>query len=255
MGLFDWFRTSPQTARSFGFLRDTPDSRDLKSDALTLASPLASKSLRHPAVVARNQYPNNSCVGFMLAQGIELGYAERGILTGDLSARAPYFWGRARGGKLPEDHGTTPRDALAAIVKFGIPTEKTCPTSGSLINTAPDWRAHQEARDIGRGLRLYASLNPLDIATIQRTLSAGIPIGAGWACDDAFLRFQGGRVLGPPEGKIIGYHAMLLTGYSADGTWELFNQSWQNWGEPGSYAKVTGAFVCGALDMWALVVR
>lgn len=254
MTLFDWFGSSK---RGFGFLRDIPDRRDHSSVVLGLpaADPPAVHSLRHPAIVARSQVPNNSCVGYMIAQGIELAYAQRGVLTGDLSARAPYFWGRARQGLLPQDNGTRPREALAAVRKFGIPTELTCPSSPRLINTAPSWRAHQEARDLGRGLRAYARLDPYDLDTLRRTLAAGIPIGAGWSCDDAFVRYRGGSdPLAPARGEILGYHAMLLTGYYADGTWDLFNQSWLNWGDPGSYARVTGAFVCDALDMWALSV-
>lgn len=253
MGLFDWFRPAP---RAFGFLRDKPDSRDQNLSVLGLspASPPAVHSLRHPAVVYRTQQPYNSCVGYMAAQGIELAYAHRGILTGDLSARAPYFWGRARQGTLPADSGTSPREVMAAIKKFGIPTEQSCSSAPRLMNTSPDWKAYREARDLGRGLRAYARLDPYDLDTLRRTLAAGIPIGGGWACDKAFVDFRGGTELGPSTGEILGYHAMLITGYYSDGTWEIFNQSWLDWGDDGSYARVTGAFICDGLDMWALAV-
>lgn len=254
MGLFDWFASTP-APRGFGFRRDTADTRDKTAQDLTLGQEQPEVSLRHPAVTVRDQRPNNSCVGFMLAQGIELGYAQKGVLTGDLSAQAPYFWGRARSGLLPQDDGTSPRDALGAIMRFGIPTEAVCPTSGRTINVAPSWRAYQQARDIGRGLTMYARLDPNDLTTLRQTLSAHIPIGAGWACDQDFVQYKGGSLVGPAQGRIIGYHAMLLTGYYADGTWDLFNQSWPYWGDPGSYARVTGEFVCSGLDMWALVVR
>jgi hypothetical protein len=253
MGLFDRFR---RPDRTFGFIRDRIDSRDHGAVVLGLGDALAppSVSLRHPAVAMRPQGGNASCVGFMVAQGIELAYARRGVLTGDLSARAPYFWARARAGMLPFDAGSRPRDAMAAVKKFGLPTEKTCPTSSRLINTAPSWRAHREARDLGRGLRTYARLDPYDLETLRRTLAAGIPVGAGWAVDKAFRDYTGGAVVDSPRGETIGYHAMLLTGYYSNGDWDLFNQSWANWGDVGGYARVTGGFVCEAADMWALAV-
>lgn len=254
MGVFDWIQRPPE--RCFGFQQDPPDARDRTHHDLGLSSdsPPALVSLRHPAVLARSQSPNQSCVGFFLAQGIELGYAYRGIMTGDLSARAPYFWARARGGKLPLDDGCNPRDALASVRKFGIPSEISCPTVARLINQAPSWQAYQDGRDRGRGLSLYARIDPMDLDAIRRTVAAGIPVGGGWACDRAFVDYKGGGVLESAAGQILGYHAMLITGYYADGTWDLFNQSWLDWGDPGSYARVSGGFICSALDLWGLAV-
>jgi hypothetical protein len=256
VGLFDrFFRSTP--GRSFGYLRTPRDSRDQPIEVLNLSVNLdtpPSVSIRHPAVVVRQQYPNNSCLAFAVAQGIELAYAQQGILTGDLSARAPYFWSRAAQGLLPQDNGSAPRPTMNAVMRFGIPTEKTCPTSGQLINMAPSWRAYQEARDIGRGLRSYAWIGSDDIDTMKRCLRDGVPVLGGWPCDKAFLQYAGGKVLGPPTGEIIGDHAMLLTGYYDDGTFDLFNQSWPFWGDPGSYARVTEEYVRCAIECWGLAV-
>lgn len=256
MSWLDWLlKPAPRT---FGYLRTPVDARDHSIDVLGLRAGVeepGSVSIRHPAVVARSQSPNQSCLAFAIAQGIELAYAQKGVLTGDLSARAPYFWARAARGTLPDDTGSEPRPAMNAVIRFGIPTEKSCPTSGLLINTSPSWRAYQEARDIGRGLRAYARIDSDDLSSMRQCLRDGVPVFGGWPCDQAFVDYRGGKTLDPPTGGLLGYHAMLLTGYYADGTWDLFNQSWLNWGDEGSYARVTEEFVRCSLECWGLAVR
>lgn len=250
MNFLDLFKPR---ARSHGWLKEEPDARDMRIGSLTLDPSIpAAASLRHPAITVRDQDGTQSCVGFAWAQALELAYAWHNVLTGDLSPLALYFWARASHGSAGEDAGTYLRAAAKAVMRFGVPIEKTCPFSARRVNVSPPWMAYRDAYD-RRGLRGYYRVDANDLDGIRRAIANGKPICGGWRVDRAFTQFRGTGSIDMITGEIIGGHAICLMGYGADGTFDLINSWGTGWGNAG-YARVTEDFVSQGQDLWVLDV-
>ncbi len=250
MGLLDLFRPRP---RGVGWLKEEPDSRDMRIGALTLDPTIpAAASLRHPAITVRDQDGTQSCVGHAWAQAIELAYAWHNTLTGDLSPLALYFWARASHGAAGEDAGTYLRAAAKAVMRFGVPSERTWPFRASRVNVSPAWQAYRDAYD-RRGLRGYYRVDATDLDGIRKAIANGKPVVGGWRVDRAFTQFRGTGTIDMITGEIIGGHALCLMGYNADGTFEIINSWGTSFGNQG-YAHVTEDFVSQGHDLWVLDV-
>lgn len=240
--------------RGYGWLPDAPDlrGRDYGLGAADVKTAIpASESLRHPAVTPRDQGATSSCVGFAWAQALELAWAHQGILTGDLSPLWVYWGARALDGTLGFDQGTQLRSAAKAIARCGVATERTHPFSRWRINRSPSWRACRDAFD-RRGLRGYYRVSSPQEA--RRAIASGLPVVGGWSVDEAFARSDGHTPVEPVYRDAIGAHAMVLTGYRADGTFELLNSGGRRWGNEG-YGRGSERWVDAGRDLWAVDVR
>lgn len=256
MGILDWFR-KPSLGR--GWLPDELDPRDMKlrevAEALGMPGATALPSavnLRHPAIAARDQDGTEACVGFAWAQGLELAYAERGMLTGDLSPSWIYFLGRASRGRAGLDAGMQLRDAAKAVVRFGCASEESCPFLPRKINLSPTWTAYRNAYD-RKGVKGYYRIEAGDTEAVRIALAAGRPVVGGFQVDQSFVNFRGGNVFGQCRGEILGGHAVCLLGYDAQ-SFTLINSWTERWGD-GGYARVSPAFVEHGADLWAIDVH
>ena len=242
--------------RVAGCKRDTPDARDRPLGALRLSSSVpTSASVAHPCVVARDQGGTASCVGFAWAQALELAWAQQGVLTGDLSPLAIYFWARSYDRTVGFDCGTYLRSAARAVGKFGVPSEELHPFSFLRVNRSPSWRAYRDGYDRG-GVRGYYRITgsaAAKLAGVKQALANGLPVVGGWDIDAAFTDPRGPGLVDRCSGSIIGGHAMAITGYGDDGNLTLLNSWGRSWRERGS-VRVTPAFVTAAHDLWAIKV-
>jgi len=255
MGLFDWLK-QPSFGR--GWLPDEADARDVRlrdvATALHMVSaPPPSVNLRHPAISPRDQDGVQACVGFAWAQGLELAYADRGLLTGDLSAQWIWFLGRATRGTAGLDRGMQLRDAAKIITRLGCATEETCPFVPRKFNVSPTWTAYRNAYD-RRGLRGYYRIDEGDADGVRVALAAGRPVVGGWMIDQAFVDFRGRSVLGPSINSLaLGGHALCVLGYDRE-SFTIINSWGPNWGDDG-YARVTPSFIQQGSDLWAIDVH
>lgn len=255
MNWLSFFRNYVADRRRFGYKPDPVDLRDLSAAQLgmrTTGLP-ASWSLRHPAVVPRNQGATNSCVGFAWAQALELAYAHRGVVTGDLSPLFVYWFSRALHRATGKDDGTYLRTAARAIRRFGCCRETVHRFSNTRVTEPPRWRAMGDAYDL-RGLRGYYRVGGSDLQTIAAALASGRPVVGGWSVDSAFRRFSGGSIVGPIDpSDAVGRHAMTIIGYDAK-SFTLMNSWGTGFGERG-YVRVSPGFIEQGIDLWVIDTR
>jgi C1A family cysteine protease len=252
---FDFFQNYVADRRRFGYKPDPVDLRDLSADGLGMrtSSLPGNYSLIHPAITPRSQSSTSSCVGFAWAQGLELAYARRGVMTGDLSPLFVYWLARATHGATGRDDGTYLRAAAKAIRRFGCCRDAAHPFAVSRVNESPRWRAMRDGYDL-RGLRGYYRVGGTDFRTIGAAIASGRPVVGGWAVDRTFQRFSGGSIVGPIDPKdSIGKHAMVIVGYDAH-SFTLLNSWGTGWGERG-YARVSPAFIAQGIDLWVIDSR
>lgn len=247
---------SPST-RGLGCRPDPEDARDRELGQLlgVLASspPPASASVAHPLVVPRDQGPTQSCTGQAVAQAVRLAYLAQGVECPDLSALAPYWWGRSEWGGERVDDGSHLRTTIRAVQRFGCPSEEAWPFAAARVQRSPGWAATRDAYD-RRGVRGYYRIVSGDVDGVRRAIAAGLPVVGGWRVDRPFTRSEGPLVIDAPQESTIGGHAVVLEDYEPDGTFGLLNSwgtSWRN----GGRARVTETFVSLGQDLWAIDVE
>ena len=246
--------------RGAGCLPDKVDDRDLSVGSIValrnigrlgdLSLP-SSVSLRHPGFVARNQLGTQSCTGQAISQALRIAYVHRDGACPELSALAPYYWGRALWGGQNADAGSYLRQTLRAVMKLGCPDEKSWPFVVLKVNSAPPTSAIFSAAR-RRGTRGYYRCYGVD--DMRRAIAAGWPVVGGWAIDDDFKNDYTSTIIDKVTGAITGRHAMLLDEFYADGSFGLVNSWGKQWRDNG-FARVTQAFAAQAFDAWAIDVR
>jgi len=240
--------------RTYGYKKDLADARDSWLSA-RLGAPLRlppSASVRDSRVSPKDQSSTSSCTGQSTSQALRLAYLKEGIACPDLSALFPYYLGRSIEGAEGSDGGAYIRDVIKAIMKWGEAAESAWPFNLSAVNKHPNVKAYRSAYD-RRGAKKYHRIPSGDANGIRQALAAGYPVVAGWQVSQSFEDYDGTGVIPAQEAPFLGGHAICLTGYSADGTFELLNSWGTGWGK-GGYAIVSEAFVQQATDVWALEV-
>lgn len=241
-----------QDHKGLGYMRDVPDSRDLKVTARfgsTSGLP-TSASAAHPSVQPRDQGMTNSCVGYSTSTALRLALLNDGKKVPNLSAFFAYYNSR----RQTEDHswltdsGTYIRDAIKATRRFGICAADLWPHDYASVNKQPSWNAYRMAHDF-RGVRNYYRVSNPD--EVRLAIANGRPVVGGWAVNSAFTQMNGSDVIDAIDVGFIGNHAMVLEAYDDEGRFTLHNswgRSWRNRGR----ALVTEGFVERMMDGWAI---
>lgn len=181
-----------------------------------------SASVRDLRVSAKSQLSTDSCLGMSVAQAWRISALRLGQDCPDLSGLMPYKLGRASMGLGDQDNGMSFGGATAAVERFGLCSEESFPFSIVKVNFNIPASALHDAYD-RRGVRGIYAIDPGDADGVRRAIDQGICVVGAWTVNAAFQKNDGPTLIDAPDGDAIGYHAMPIEDYQADGTFGLLN--------------------------------
>lgn len=211
-----------------GCITSPADPRDfIYSQLVAAADPLPERFLPD-RIPVRDQGDEGTCVGFSAA-AIK-NYQERknhpgmNIIT---SPRFVYHECKKIDG-IPNMEGTYPRVAMDVLRKLGTCRESSLPYQPKTNPPIPV-STYEEAKQFIIGA--YARVQSMD--EIKRALVNEGPVMAGVIVTDSFVYAPKG-VIGEPNGKWWGGHAIALDGYDDSKKAFRFINSWgSSWGDDG----------------------
>lgn len=184
--------------------------------------------LQRPAEVY-DQASVGSCVAQALAYAVEM-LAMRQMLPAERPDRtALYYRARRTIGTVSEDSGAIIADGIQ-VMRAGWEPELTAPsTQWDSSYTAPPADPRADAPRV-------VNAEPIahDVASVLWDLLCGHPVVVGLRLTAQWER--PGEVIGPPEGEVVGSHAVCLVGYQRDenGVQVRCRNSWSgNWADRG----------------------
>ena len=218
--------------RTYGAIPSKPDPRDHHVVRyLAVAPEILPRSYQAPpAVPVYDQDGYGMCVAFTLAEVKE---AQEAKDRGTQTRYSPAFIYGNRGIFDAKGEGMSPRDALKQLKKSGV-----CPWSMyPIIGRYPTCRA-----GITRGMRRAAAPQAIKAYarayTIDDLKTAIYHTGQCMLCIPVYSSFEqpgsGGVIAKVKEGEaLLGYHAMMVYGWTEDGYWKVQNSWGSTWGASG----------------------
>lgn len=242
-----------------GVTPSRPDSRDFHVSAFLPAKldRPESCSLDVPTPVY-DQGVTSMCVDFSLALLKEIQeYYERGIYT---KMGHGFLYGNRLGDYTGE--GLIPRDAVAALQKFGLPKASDFDVMGTYTDCNTAYRERKDALDglaIPQRVRSYARANTFD-DVMGSLFTLKSPVALTIAVTDSFMWRTSNLVQDEDpshfkEGSeyLRGYHEMVIRGAFANGGNPLYlvQNSWgTGWGDNGTC--MVPANWPGIVEMWTI---
>jgi C1A family cysteine protease len=235
--------------------RQLPDLRDLSIDSLfspidesiTPLPPTVDLRAKCPPIYDQKQ--TGSCTG-------NAGVAARIMLSDlkvDLSRLNLYYNERLLEGDVTKDGGATMRSIGKALQKFGVCEEKYQPFSENMVTVAPSVSANENAPNYK--IKAYYGLTTLQQIR-QTILTTQKPVLGLIELYDNFNDTLVNGIVPMPKGDFIGNHAILFVGYSDEGKYLIFRNSWgKGFGKDG-YGYLPYAYVeqGHSADFWYLEV-
>lgn len=264
-----------------GRQRDLPDFRDHTSETDTISAilsksaPLKAAAKKQPASVDLRQWcspvENQGSLGSCTANaGVGmLEYFERRTTGKYIDGSRLFLYKVTRQLQgIKGDDGAQLRDAMKAMVLFGVPPEKYWPYDIAKFNEEPSNFCYAFAQNY-QAVKYYR-LDPAGtapaaaLAAIRKNLAAALPAMFGFSVYSSFppLGDGKGEIPFPNRGDSLeGGHAVLAVGYDDNkkiGKTKgalLIRNSWgEGWGEKG-YGWLPYAYVEQGLadDFWSMV--
>jgi hypothetical protein len=237
-------------ARTLGYLRDKPDTRDRLLSAHRLgqvAFPPEFDLTPHIGQVL-DQGPCSGCVGHAWSQALRVSMAAAGEPSPEYpSPLAGYYWARAESGSEHEDAGTYIRDAAKAFSRFGLPGISVWPQDFTKVNVGPGPAVYRAGYD-RRGMHGYVRIPAGDTDGINRAVANGCAVVFGLELGYSFLDYDGHGVIDRDSGGIAGGHAMAVVGYRP-GQKRIISSWGTGWGA-GGLAWITDRRMSEAEDVW-----
>ncbi len=231
-----------------GCLKDPTDGRDFLMGAVLAkaAAPSPADYIDYTDRMSpvRDQGDEGTCVGFASVVGVRE-YQEKkehGSLV-ELSPRYVYHHCKQLDGN-PGREGTYLRVAMKVLAKRGVCREECWPYR-PYQNDSPCKEADEQARSYR--IRSYARLS--GVFDMERSLTANGPFLTGVQVFPSWFEDNGGKIPMPSDDdKSVGGHAICVVGYSREGRFFKFKNSWgKDWGEDGY-----GYLPYDYLDMYSL---
>ena len=248
--------------RSFGWNPDLPDVRDdpylLTASGLRaegVGAPDAS-DLRPDMPPMWSQGPLGSCCGWAGAAAHWHRQRIQERQTFDPSALFVYYNARHLAGNAKYDVGSSIRDTMKALGRWGACPEASWPYVPAKFRISPPKRAYREAEK--HQSKIYRRIDR-DIDAMRLCLSDNRPIVFGFTVYDSFMTADveaNGYVPMPELGeKVLGGHACVKCGHiDAEEVFICRNQWGDDWGDKGyfylPYGFVENAGLSG--DFWTL---
>ncbi|HOO77421.1 MAG TPA: C1 family peptidase [bacterium] len=232
-----------------GCLKDPDDRRDIPV-SLVLPRLAAPEEIDYASRMSpvRDQGEEGTCVGFAAVVGVKE-YQEKkehGTLI-ELSPRYLYAACKREDG-IPHQEGTYPRTAMKILSEKGVCREDCWPYR-PYQSDAPCGEADAQAASyrIGTYVRLSGP------AEMERSLAVNGPFLAGVEVFPEWFDAPGGLIPDPADGSgPLGGHAVCVVGYSREGRYFKFKNSWgESWGERGYGCLGYDYMMNYCLDAWS----
>jgi len=216
-----------------GVIPSPPDDRDWSLFMIARVPTKVPDSVSFDYLVPEvlDQGPYGTCVAKTntTAMGMGFNYQER-LPEGGFSTLYNYLLCKQNDG-LPDEEGTFPRISCKIAQKYGNLQRKHLPYSFSGQPEVKDWMYEHAA---GYKLKAYARLNGLE--EIEQALAAGKIVRISILVADNFVNWDGRGLIGPPQGRMLGFHEMALSTYDRKGGFLRGPNSWgRKWGKDGFY--------------------
>jgi len=267
--------------KGMGWHRDLPDVRDYtaKTDdvakVLAKSAPLRKAARAQPATVDLREWcspiEDQESIGSCTANaGVGMmEYYERCAFGRHLDAARLFLYKVTRNLLgFKGDDGAYLRDAMKAMVLFGVPPEKYWPYDVARFNDEPSSFCYSFAQNY-RAIRYYrldpSGTSPSELLKkIRQSLAARLPAMFGFSVYSSIPGMGDGKgeIPFPTQGDTLeGGHAVLAVGYSdkkkigkEQGALLIRNSWGTQWGESG-YGWLPYAYVEAGLadDFWAMV--
>jgi C1A family cysteine protease len=257
----------PYKVSRFGWVKDTPDPRDLLFTAspVLAAKPLPkSADLRPGCPPVYDQGQVGSCTANSVAGAFE--FAQKKQMLADFmpSRLFIYYNERAMEHTTGQDAGAQIRDGIKSVVKQGVPPETDWPYSEniSVVTTKPNAAAYTDAlqHKVVSYHRISARTSDAFLNLMKSCLADGYPFCFGFTVYSAFEGAEVAKtgILKMPDLKkeeVVGGHAVLAVGYDDKTKSVLVRNSWgPKWGQKGyfwmPYAYISSSKL--ASDFWTI---
>jgi hypothetical protein len=193
-----------------------------------------------------NQQTMSACVGYALANGLDLHLRANKIVAPRASPLAVYTYARVvqaqdDGKSVVEeplvDVGCQPTDAARGMARWGVASRDVWPPDPARVNALPSLQEDLAASAFRvQGWHRIFSTGPQRLAEIRLAISTNCPVAIGVQIDQAFENYSGSGAVQPSNlAQLLGGHMLLLVGYQRDGTLRGLNWWTKNWGDGGLF--------------------
>lgn len=254
---------------NFGWLPQIPDIRDIQLRTARMAGPVTLPPKielftpqNTPPVLDQGYL--GSCVANAIATGIEFEVQKQHIKDGRIefleskrrftpSRLFIYYGAREILGTIHEDSGAMIRDGMKVVYETGAPRETGWRYEVDKFTNKPPLRQYISApfHKI-TGYRFV----PTDVNSLKGAIAENRTVVIGISVYDSFYRNENGDVPMPgSRERLLGGHAILVTGYDDVTRMFTFRNSWgKEWGTNGNgrllYSYIT-PYLAG--DFWTVI--
>ena len=240
--------------RSYGWIPDRPDHRDLLYKAIQPKLKLpTSIDLRSKCSVVENQGALGSCTANALAGHLEFldNAADQNYV--DVSRLFIYYNERALMDTVESDSGAALRDGIKTLAKQGVCAEKSWPYMIEQFTKKPPAVCYKEA--LKHKILSYHSLTGLN--EMLACLAEGYPFVFGFTVYDGFESSETARtgVMSMPKKteRVLGGHAVMAVGYNQKDKRFIVRNSWgTQWGQEGYFTMPFECVETLARDFWTI---
>ncbi len=211
---------------------------DIKSGLIKIASSSGNEHVIQEFTPISNQLKLGSCVANATVDALEILMGLTGNVT-QLSRLFVYWNARLYDGTTNLDEGTYIKNAFASLSKDGVCPESVWEYNVNKVFAQPPLEAYRQGSDntIDSYYRIKSS-GSQRLDEIAAAVRANHPVVFGTGVTNSFLTYYNDNsvVWAAPKDKIVGLHAMIITGVrEVNGELQfLVRNSWgSSWGDQG----------------------
>lgn len=228
----------PKKIRRYGYIPDLPDPRDQRLPTLRSLKAMPDKydmTKEMPAIWDQGEL--GSCTAHAALACFQFTAKEQKQRAVNYSRLYQYYNTRVLENTVDWDSGATIRNSIKAINKAGVALESAWPYKQTKFAKKPPEACYEYGSK--KILRSYARVNQT-FEDIRACLAQNNPITFGFSVFDSFEGDEIAntgvmRMPGPGE-RVIGGHAVVMTGYDTSKEVFICRNSWsKSWGDNGSF--------------------